>query len=108
MVKADALAQCIAPLIHPGVIKRDCVEAIALHQGMRRALGAMGVEFALEELVYRVVEREGGARRTLHAETHIEIRTPWALGEEVYLRTTDPEGFLRRRIEGRRAERHII
>jgi hypothetical protein len=81
---ADAL-EVVAPLGQVGMGEGDGVNAVFFHEGMGLGLGAVGVEFFLEEVVDRRVQGVGRRGGAADAEAAVQVETAAAAGEVLQL-----------------------
>ena len=74
-------------------VRYDVAHAISVHERMRPPLGAMDIEFFLQQCVHGGIQGERESWRPAYAQAAIEVETEGAIHEQVYLRAADPEWF---------------
>jgi hypothetical protein len=88
----DAYALKVAPPdLELRMTEWDRIDTRSDHEGVRRGILAMHVEFLLQQGIYSRVEAEGKTRGAAYAHTSVEVETAFALLEELNLTAAQGE-----------------
>jgi hypothetical protein len=96
LVKMPDALEVHPPGIEIGMLERNCWHPEGHHERMWLALGAVEVEFTLEQHIDGEIQREGRTRRTRDAQPTIQVEAAWAFKKKFQLRPAQAERVARR------------
>src|SRR3989344_1725950 len=78
--------QSVAPSVHTVISKWDGINAVLLHERVRRCVRAVNVKFFLQKSVNSAIEIKRKSGRTFAAKLIIYVKASRALQKQAYLR----------------------